>query len=220
MKILKEQFPKKEIGNLPRAVFEGPIHVIISEREANAAVRFLKQHKVIGFDTETKPTFNKGKMRKVALLQLSTHDTCFLFRLNRIDLPDSIVELMENPDITKVGLSLNDDTMALNRRRKVNCQGLIDLQKEVKQFGVKDLSLQKIYANFLGGKIAKTQQLSNWEADALSESQQRYAATDAWSCIMLLEEMQRLLQTGDYTLEAAPVEPTPSAEQTETTPQQ
>lgn len=210
MKTIRDKFPKSEINNLPRILFEGPIHVIISEREAAAAVNYLMQFDTLGIDTETRPIFTKGKMRKVALLQISTYDTCFLFRLNRTDITDSIASLIESPRIKKVGLSVHDDVMALNRRRRVSGANFVDLQNEVKALGIQDMSLQKICANLFGKKVAKNQQLSNWEADCLSESQQRYAATDAWICLLLLDEVNRLKETGDYKLEITPTPPPPT----------
>lgn len=210
MKTIRDKFPKSEINNLPRILFEGPIHVIISEREAAAAVNYLMQFDTLGIDTETRPIFTKGKMRKVALLQVSTYDTCFLFRLNRTDITDSIASLIESPRIKKVGLSVRDDVMALNRRRKISGANFVDLQNEVKALGIQDMSLQKLCANLFGKKVAKNQQLSNWEADSLSESQQRYAATDAWICLLLLDEVNRLKETGDYKLEITPTPPPPT----------
>lgn len=210
MKTIRDKFPKSEINNLPRILFEGPIHVIISEREAAAAVNYLMQFDTLGIDTETRPIFTKGKMRKVALLQVSTYDTCFLFRLNRTDITDPIVHLLESPKIKKVGLSVHDDVMALNRRRRVSGVNFVDLQNEVKALGIQDMSLQKLCANLFGKKVAKNQQLSNWEADSLSESQQRYAATDAWICLLLLDEVNRLKETGDYKLEITPTPPPPT----------
>ena len=160
---------------------------------------------VLGFDTETRPSFKKGVIHHVALLQVATHDTWFLFRLNRIGIPDSLVRLLEDKNITKVGLSLQDDMRALNQRRKFKPGTYVELQKEVKDIGIEDNSLQKIYANLFGEKISKGQQLSNWEADILTEAQQRYAATDAWACIQIHEEVARMKREGSFVLKKMPV---------------
>ena len=200
MRTITNKYDKKEISTLPRALFEGRIVVIISEREANAAVEFLMKETILGIDTETRPTFKKGNSHNVALLQVSTHDTCFLFRLNRIGITDSIMNLLQDDRIVKVGLSLQDDLRVLKRRRLFTPGTFVDLQNLVKDIGIQDMSLQKIYANVFGEKIAKNQQLSNWEADSLSDAQQKYAATDAWACIKLYEEIIRLKETGDYQL--------------------
>ena len=205
MKIIKEKYDKKDIQNLPKVQFNGRIITVISERDAEKAVDYLLSQSILGFDSETRPSFKKGTNHQVALLQVSTHDTCFLFRLNRIGIPDAIVRLLENKTVTKVGLSLKDDFMQLRHRRDFTPGNFIDLQHEVKELGIADMSLQKLYANLLGGKISKTQQLSNWECDSLSEAQQQYAAIDAWACVKLHEEIQRLEHSGDYRIEKSPV---------------
>ena len=201
MKTIQERYEKKEIQNLPRILFEGRIIVIFSEAEANKAVEYLMTKKILGVDTETRPSFKKGQIHQVSLLQISTNDTCFLFRLNRIGLTDSLIKLLEDCNTTKVGLSLQDDWRQLNLRRNFTPGSYIELQKEVKEIGIKDMSLQKIYANLFGQKIAKNQQLSNWEADTLSPAQQSYAATDAWACLQIHEEVTRLKRDKNYILE-------------------
>lgn len=203
MKIIYDAYDKKKVNELPKILFEGRIIVIFSEEEADKAVSYLLRQKILGFDTETRPSFRKGKMHQVSLLQVATHDTCFLFRLNRIGITDSLIRLLEDRDITKVGLSLHDDLRMLGLRKRFVPGTFVELQKEVKDIGIKDLSLQKIYANLFGRKISKNQQLSNWEADILSDAQRKYAATDAWACIMIHEEIDRMKREGGYTLIAS-----------------
>ena len=204
MKKIRDKYDKKSIQTLPRVLFNGRIIVIFSEKETDKAVEYLMKSKILGVDTETRPSFKKGKMHQVSLLQISTYDTCFLFRLNRIGLTDSLVKLLEYHQTTKVGLSLQDDLRQLNQRRAFTPGAYIELQKEVKEIGIEDMSLQKIYANLFGEKIAKSQQLSNWEAETLSEAQQYYAATDAWACLKIHEEVTRLKREKDYILEITP----------------
>lgn len=201
MKVIKNKFNKADLSNLPRALFDGRIFIIISEKDADSAVEYLMKQDILGMDTETRPSFKRGKTYQIALLQVSTKDTCFLFRLNRIGITDSIKRLLEDTKITKVGLSWQDDIRSLKAKRDFTPGFFVELQKEVKMLGVEDMSLQKIYANIFGEKIAKNQQLSNWEADSLSEAQQRYAATDAWACIKIHEEIVRLMRSQDYELE-------------------
>ena len=134
-------------------------------------------------------------------MKISTNDTCFLFRLNRIGLTDSLIKLLEDCNTTKVGLSLQDDWRQLNLRRNFTPGSYIELQKEVKEIGIEDMSLQKIYANLFGQKIAKNQQLSNWDAATISPAQQSYAATDAWACLQIHEEVTRLKRDKNYILE-------------------
>ena len=199
-KLLYDKFDKARIANLPRAVFGGIIVVIVSESEAQKAVDYLLAQPIIGLDTETRPSFRRGTNYKVSLLQVSSHDICFLFRLNHTKLCDPLVRLLEDETVMKVGLSLHDDIAALHKLRDFTPGNFFDLQKHVSEIGIEDLSLQKIYANLFGEKISKSQRLTNWEADILSEKQKVYAATDAWSCIVIYEELKRLEETGDYKL--------------------
>ncbi len=199
-KLIYDKFDKKKIPSLQREIFKGRIFVVNTESEADKAVSYLLSHNILGIDTETRPSFKKGKNNKVALLQVSTHDTCFLFRLNLIDFPTSVQRLLEDETVPKIGLSLHDDVLSLHKRKDFVPGNFIDLQKLVGDLGVEDLSLQKLYANFFNKKISKSARLSNWEADVLSDSQKLYAATDAWSCINIYEELMRLEKTGDYRL--------------------
>lgn len=199
-KTIFSKFDKTKIGALPRVLFEGRIVVVLSEWEAEKAVRYLLTQPILGMDTETRPSFRKGSVHQVALLQVSTYDTCFLFRLNQLGLSPSVKLLLEDTTVPKIGLSLRDDLNSLHRIGDFKAGYFIDLQNRVSEVGVEDMSLQKLYANFFGQRISKREQLSNWEADVLTDKQKLYAATDAWSCIMLYEELLRLEQTGDYEL--------------------
>lgn len=196
MRIIKEAFDKKEIGALPVASFEGRIIVVQSETESDKAVRYLLSQQILGIDTETRPSFRKGQTHQVALLQVSTVDTCFLFRLNMIGITESIKRLLEDCSVIKVGLSLKDDMHQLSKRADFTPGMFIELQNEVKKMGIKDMSLQKIYANLFSKRISKGQQLSNWEADTLTPQQKAYAATDAWACIMIYNELKELTRNG------------------------
>lgn len=196
--IIRKKISKEEISNLPREGFKGRIIVVQTEQEAERAVSFLNMQAVVGIDSETKPSFIKGKTHKVSLLQISTADCCFLFRLNMIGLTPSLIGFLENPHVTKVGLSLKDDFMALRKRTSFNQRSCIELQEYVKLFGIQDRSLQKIYAILFSLKISKSQRLSNWEADILSDSQKVYAATDAWACYHIYLFLEELGKTGDY----------------------
>ena len=128
----------------------------------------------------------------VSLLQLSTADTCFLIRLCRTGLTDSLVALLENEEIKKIGVSLHDDSQALRKLRSFNPGGFIDLQKRVTAYGIEEMSLQKIYAIIFGKKISKNQRLTNWEADVLTDKQKMYAATDAWACLEIYNHLEQI----------------------------
>lgn len=199
-KTIYSKYDKTQIGTLPRVLFEGRIVVVLNEQEAARAVKFLLSQSILGIDTETKPSFQKGQQHQVALLQVSTHEVCFLFRLNLLGMSPAVRRLLEDKKVPKIGLSLTDDLLMLSRLGEFEPGYFIDLQDHVREIGVEDLSLQKLYANFFGQRISKRAQLTNWEADILNDKQKAYAATDAWACIMLYEELMRLEQTGDYEL--------------------
>lgn len=198
-KILYEKYDKKLISSLPRLTFPGRIFVITTEKEAEKAVDFLMKFHLLGIDTETKPSFKKKVLNKVALLQVSTENECFLFRLNRLGISSAVLRLLES-DILKVGVSLSDDIRMISTRSKFHPDNFVDLQNMVELLGIKDKALAKLYANLFGMKISKSQQLSNWEADILSEAQMQYAAIDAWACINLYKEIKHLIETQDYEL--------------------
>ena len=203
--IIKRTISKEEIKELPKAVFEGPIHVIQSEKEADKAVAYLQAQSVLGIDSETRPSFTKGQSHRVALLQISSNECCFLFRLNMTGLTPSLIGLLENPEVIKVGLSLRDDFMMLHKRAPFTQQGCVELQDYVRPFGILDKSLQKIYGILFKEKISKSQRLSNWEADVLTDAQKQYAATDAWACLHIYNLLEELKHTGNFEIEETPV---------------
>lgn len=200
MKTIYTKIDKSLIPNMPQVVFEGRIIVVVSASETKKAVDFLLSQPILGVDTETRPSFRKGVNYTVSLLQVSTHDICFLFRLKHIGKNSDIVRLLEDTTVPKIGLSLRDDMLSLAKVYEFKPGLFIDLQKHVSEIGVKDLALQKLYANFFGMKISKNQRLTNWEADILTDRQKMYAAIDAWACVKLYEELMRLEKYDDYEL--------------------
>ena len=199
MKQIKSTITKAEIAQMPIVQFPGRIFVIYTETDAEKAVAYLKSQQIVGVDTETRPSFKRGRSHKVALLQIATTDTCFLFRLNQIGMPAILQDFLMG-DTLKIGLSLKDDFMMLSRRKEVHAEegNWIELQDYVGRFGIEDRSLQKIFANLFVKKISKAQRLSNWEAESLSDSQINYAATDAWACVEIYNCLAELERTGDY----------------------
>lgn len=189
--MFSKKITKEQIALLPVEVFKKRIIVIQSLNEAEKAVSFLSHFQTVGFDTETRPSFKKGTTHKVALMQISVEDTCFLFRLNLIDMPDCLAGFLMNADIAKIGLSLKDDFNAMRRRTDLSPAGFFDLQNYVGKFGIEDVSLQKIYAIIFSKKISKGQRLTNWEADILSEAQKKYASLDAWACLKIYNFLQQ-----------------------------
>lgn len=184
----------EELENLPLASFEGEI-VVIDRLGLKylRAVDDLRRQRIIGFDTETRPVFSPGQPHHgVALLQLSGPQRAYLFRINKIGLRSRLCAILANPDILKIGAATHDDVRGLQKKRKFAECGFVDLQKEVERWGITDKSVKKMAGIIMKCRISKAQQLSNWEAEELSEAQRRYAATDAWIC---REMYLRLLKT-------------------------
>lgn len=190
---------KKEISEMEKVLFPGRIILIFTVADAKKAIDYLNTCTVVGVDTETRPSFTKGRVNKVALLQISTEDTCFLFRLNSIGIPDFVEDFLQN-DVLKIGLSLRDDFNMLRKRNHKDPRegNWIELQDYVSRFGIQEKSLQKIYAILFGKKISKNQRLSNWEADVLTEGQQLYAATDAWASLKIYLKLAESEETEEF----------------------
>ena len=199
-KLIYNKFDKPTIATLGRVGYKGKIVVINTPSEAETAVDYLLSQDVLGLDTETRPSFTKGKHFKCSLLQVANKSICFLFRLNHTGLTPALIQLLEDKTVKKIGLSWHDDINSLHKIGEFKIGHFIDIQDQVKDIGIEDLSLQKLFANLFGQKISKRQQLSNWEADILSDRQKVYAATDAWACIKIYEELIRLKETNDYEL--------------------
>ena len=194
---IQSDIAKADVAQMPAALFQGRIIVIHSTADVEKAVNYLKSFPIVGIDTETRPSFAKGRTYDVSLLQISTEDTCFLFRLNYIGMPQALIDLLQDARQLKVGLSLKDDIHSLHRKHSFEPQGFLDLQQYVKTLGIEAQSLQKIYALLFGEKISKSQRLTNWEADVLTDRQKGYAATDAWACIRIykyLEEVKGMMR--------------------------
>ena len=215
MKTIYNKFDKTKISSLPKVVFQGKIEIVSSENEAKRAVRYLLKQPVLGLDTETRPCFQRGHSNKVSLLQVCTPDICFLFRLNHIDMPACILRLLTDKKVLKIGLSWKDDLTMLRRRKDFQPGEFVELQEFVRRFGIEDMSLQKLYANVFQQKISKSERMTNWDADELSEAQKKYAATDAWACIRLYAELCRMKQEG-YHLIVLPEEKNELKENEET----
>ena len=171
---------REEIDMLEVHQFDGRIHLIEFAEDIPAAVDFLKKHSVIGFDTETKPSFKKGRTNRVALIQFAVNHDAFLIRVSKTGLTDDLISLFEDEDIIKTCVAIKDDIRKLRAIRDFKAAGFLELQNYSGFFGIESNSLKKLAAIVLGIKISKSQQLTDWEARSLTEAQKRYAATDAW----------------------------------------
>ncbi len=171
---------REEINELPLKQWQGPIHLLTRQEQIPEAIDRLQREKILGFDTETRPAFQKGRSYPPALLQLASQQEVFLFRLASIGLPGALRDILADPAIIKAGVSLSYDLRELNRIAPFTGRGFIDLAREAKRLHIKNHGLRGLCAVLLGFRISKSQQTSNWSRQHLSQAQQRYAATDAW----------------------------------------
>lgn len=185
----KESISKDELAELPLQQFEGEILLINSKENYQTAIDYLSKQDILGFDTETKPSFKKGNINQVALLQLATNEKAFLFRLNQYGLTNEIKNILRNPKIKKIGVAIRDDIKTLQRLSDFKPGGFVELQEYVVDFGIQSFSLKKLTAIVLGFRISKSQRLSNWEAPELTAAQQNYAATDAWVSYLIYQSL-------------------------------
>lgn len=176
---------KEQLSQLPVEAYSGRIILVQDILTARKAMRYLSDCSIVGFDTETRPSFKKGENHQVALMQISTTDSCFLIRLNRLGVFPELKEFLENPRVTKIGLSLKDDFHMINRLTPIEPQGFVEIQSLAKEYGITDSSLAKIYAILFDLRISKSQRLTNWEAVELTQPQQQYAALDAFACLRI-----------------------------------
>ncbi len=187
-----DKISNEETAALPAIEFKGEIRIIEHERDIVPACKFLMKQALLGFDTETRPSFRPGVTYRVSLLQLSTPQLCFLFRLNKIPLAKPILQVLEAKSILKIGADVAGDLRSLRQIRHFRDGGFVDLQSIAPEWGIEDKSLRKLSAIVLNQRVSKAQRLSNWEAATLTDKQKMYAATDAWVCTAIYE---RLLHT-------------------------
>ena len=189
-----DKISNEEAALLPAIEFGGEIRIIDHERDIAAACKVLAAEPVVGFDTETRPSFRPGVTFRVSLLQLSTPTVCYLFRLNKIPLAKPILQLLENKEVLKIGADVGGDLRSLRQIRHFRDTGFVDLQSIAPRWGIGEKSLRKLSAIVLGQRVSKAQRLSNWEAATLTDKQMIYAATDAWVCIRIYEKLLRTPQ--------------------------
>ena len=185
----RENISAEELKDYDLSWFKGKIVVVDSPEKFTGIIAKLAKQKVLGFDTETRPSFRKGRKNKVSLIQLSTGNLACLFRINKIGIPDQLADILADPGIIKAGVAIHDDLRFLKNIRKFEPDGFVDLQKFVKEFGIDSSGLKKLSAIILGFRISKRQQVTDWEASELTEAQQIYAATDAWVCYEIYRKL-------------------------------
>jgi ribonuclease D len=183
----------EEINELPLGAFEGKVLVVDEEKLLPRVFDEVREHKVVGFDTETKPVFVRGQQNKVSLIQIALPDKVFLVRVKFTGMHAPIITFLESDEIQKAGVALRDDIKALQRLKQYEPNGFVELADMSKQAGLQVESVKKLTALLLGFRISKSAQTSNWEAEVLNEKQISYAATDAWVCLEIYHKLQNLL---------------------------
>jgi ribonuclease D len=188
--IYKENLTVEELAGHEVSWFKGEIVLIDKLKTFYEVFPRLLESDLLGFDTETRPTFKKGKRNTVSLIQLSTEFLACLIRINKIGIPDELAALLSDPRVIKAGVAVHDDIKFLKNVKKFNPEGFVDLQNVVKEFGIQSTGLKKLSAIVLGFRISKRQQVTDWEAEKLSEAQMIYAATDAWVCYQIYRKLR------------------------------
>lgn len=191
---------KQQLLEFPEVVYRGKVILVDSAAKCRSALAYLNRVPQVGFDTETRPSFQKFRHYNVSLAQISVDDECFLFRLKQIGAVEPFLRFLENPKVQKIGLSLKDDFHSLAKLAEFTPRGFVELQSFVKDYEIADNSLQRIYGIIFGERISKNQRLTNWEAQQLTENQQHYAAIDAWAC----QRIYNHLLSGKFHPEESP----------------
>ncbi len=191
--MFEKKITKQEINELPLFKYEGKTVVVASEQKIDRAISEIEKYDLVGFDTETKPTFKKGQFHHVALVQIAIPGVVYLLRIHMVGVPKSLASFLSNERIAKIGIALDDDVIALNKKRRFKPAGFIDLNKIAPTLGIENIGARNLSALLLNSRISKNQQVSNWENNILTGPQVKYAATDAWIC---LEIYNKLYQWG------------------------
>jgi len=186
----QNEISKEEVAALDLIQYDGPICVIDSEEGFQNEIDRIELEPVLGFDTETRPSFRKGKVYPTSLIQISSLDQAWIIRVNRLGYPKRLLDLLSGEIPLKIGLGLQDDLRRLRADFQFEPHGFLDLQHYVEAFRIDEKGLKKISGIVLNRRISKSQQVSNWDADVLSEAQLRYAATDAWICLMIYNSLR------------------------------
>ena len=195
--MFQNEITKEEVELLKLIQYEGPIQVIETPGQFYAEIGKIENNSLLGFDTETKPSFKKGQVNPTSLIQLATPGQTWIIRVSRIGYPERLLKLLSNEEVLKVGLGLNDDLRRLRSDYNFEPGGFLDLQQYVEAFRIDEKGLKKLTAIVLGRRISKSQQVSNWDADVLTEAQLRYAATDAWICLRIYHTLRNSISSQD-----------------------
>ena len=186
-----KKLSKNEINSLPQIKFNGVVEVLSSNDNVQAAVNHLMNYDLIGFDTETKPTFVKGPLNPPSILQLACIDKVYIFQLDNEILYKKLFSILSNKNITKCGVSVDRDLIELMYLSPFDPLSFVDLGNIARDYDVPHHGLRGLVAMFLKHRISKGAQISDWSKTVLSQSQITYAATDAWISLKLFEAFEQ-----------------------------
>jgi ribonuclease D len=188
----QKQFDKASEGpQLPIFHYQGDIHLINRAEDVAPAVQELQKSNILGFDTETRPAFKKGESYLPCLLQLADEMKCYLFRLNKIGMPQEIVELLADEETLKVGVAIRDDLVGLKKRETFRPKGFIEIADLAKEQGHHKLGLRSLAEVLMEVKVSKKMRTSNWEKKELTPQQLAYAAADAHLGLKLYQILKK-----------------------------
>ncbi|MCK5280264.1 MAG: 3'-5' exonuclease domain-containing protein 2 [Cyclobacteriaceae bacterium] len=187
--MFEKRITKQDINELPLFKYEGKTVIAADEKQIDKAIFEIEKHDLVGLDTETKPTFKKGQFNHVALIQIAVPEKVYLLRIHRVGITNTLANFFSNDQIIKVGIALDDDLIALNKRRRFNPGGFLDLNKIAPTLGIENIGARNLSALLLNFRISKNQQVSNWENPILTQHQIKYAATDAWICLEMYNKL-------------------------------
>jgi ribonuclease D len=187
--MFEKSITKPEINELPLFKYEGKTVIAADEKQIDKAIFEIEKYDLVGFDTETKPTFRKGEFNHVALIQIAIPDKVYLLRIQHTGITNTLANFLANDQISKIGIALDDDIISLSKKRKFNPGGFIDLNKIAPTLGIENIGARNLSALVLNSRISKNQQVTNWENPVLTQPQIKYAATDAWICLEIYNRL-------------------------------
>lgn len=188
--MFNNEISHEEVNALPLLRFEGKTFVISNNKGLYNTFDEINRASFVGFDTETKPNFIKGRSNSVALIQIALEKKVFLIRINKTRLVNEICSFFES-GVCKIGIALHDDIKALRKVKMFDPREFINLNVLTAEMGIKNQGIRKLAGIILEGRVSKSQQLSNWENERLTGSQINYAATDAWVCWKMYAKLQK-----------------------------
>jgi ribonuclease D len=186
---------KEELAKLPLVQYSGNIQLVRTQKELRQAVKDLKKETLLGFDTESKPSFQKGTTNTIAVVQLAAENSVYIFQLKLLQDITPLHAIWNNAKILKVGIALTDDIKKLKELGDFESKGFLDISSITKKIGISNTGLRALVGIFLKRRISKSAQVTNWAKPELTPAQIAYAATDAW---ISRELYQHIIQSPSY----------------------